>query len=38
LARNIHGVDESVSIETTLRVAQVLAPFKARWCDVEKSR
>ena len=37
-ARNIHGIDESVSIESTLRVAQVLALFMARWCGVEKSR
>jgi hypothetical protein len=32
------GIDESVSIESTLRVAQVLALFMARWCGVEKSR
>jgi len=37
-ARNIHGIDESVSIESTLRVAQVLALFMARWCGVEKAR
>ncbi len=37
-ARNIHGIDESVSIESTLRVAQVLALFMARWCGVEKSQ
>ncbi|HEX7953947.1 MAG TPA: ArgE/DapE family deacylase [Burkholderiales bacterium] len=37
-AQNIHGIDESVSIESTLRVAQVLALFIARWCGVEKSR
>jgi acetylornithine deacetylase len=37
-AQNIHGIDESVSIESTLRVAQVLALFMARWCGVEKSR
>jgi acetylornithine deacetylase len=37
-ARNIHGIDESVSIESTLRVAQVLALFIARWCGVEKAR
>ena len=37
-AQNIHGIDESVSIESTLRVAQVLALFMARWCGVEKAR
>jgi acetylornithine deacetylase len=37
-AQNIHGIDESVSIESTVRVAQVLALFIARWCGVEKSR
>ena len=34
-AQNIHGIDESVSIESALRVAQVLALFMARWCGVE---
>ena len=37
-AQNLHGIDESVSIECTLRVAQVLALFRARWCGVEKAR
>jgi len=37
-AQNIHGIDESVSIESTLRVAQVLALFMARWCGLEKTR
>ncbi|MEO8007789.1 MAG: ArgE/DapE family deacylase [Betaproteobacteria bacterium] len=37
-AQNIHGIDESVSIDSTLRVAQVLALFMARWCGVEKTR
>jgi acetylornithine deacetylase len=37
-AQNIHGIDESVSIESTLRVAQVLALFMARWCGVEKAQ
>jgi acetylornithine deacetylase len=37
-AQNIHGIDESVSIESTLRVAQVLALFMARWCGMEKAR
>ncbi len=37
-AQNIHGIDESVSIASTLRVAQVLALFMARWCGTEKTR
>ena len=37
-AQDIHGIDESVSIERTLRVAQMLALFMARWCGVEKSQ
>ncbi len=37
-AQNIHGIDESVSIESTVRTAQVLALFMARWCGVEKAR
>ena len=37
-AQNIHGIDESVSIESTLRVARVLALFMSRWCGVEKAR
>jgi len=37
-ARNIHGIDESVSIDSMLRVAQVLALFIVRWCGVEKAR
>ncbi|HVY06833.1 MAG TPA: ArgE/DapE family deacylase [Burkholderiales bacterium] len=35
-AQNIHGIDESVSIESAVRTAQVLAIFMARWCGVEK--
>lgn len=37
-AENIHGIDESVSIESTVRVAQVLALFMAQWCGVEGSK
>lgn len=36
-AQNIHGIDESVSLASTLRVAQVLALFMARWCGTEKA-
>jgi acetylornithine deacetylase len=34
-ATNIHGIDESVSLESTRRVAGVIALFLARWCGVE---
>ena len=37
-ARNIHGIDESVSIKSMNRVSAVLALFIARWCGVEKIR
>ncbi|MBI1395218.1 MAG: ArgE/DapE family deacylase [Betaproteobacteria bacterium] len=33
---HIHGIDESVSLESVRRVTQVLALFVARWCGVEK--
>ena len=35
LARNIHGVDESVSLASMLRVATTLAQFIHDWCGVE---
>ena len=31
-ARNIHGIDECVSLESTLNIAKVLAVFIANWC------
>lgn len=34
---HIHGIDEWVSIDSTLRVVDVLARFVARWCGVERS-
>ena len=34
-ANNIHGIDESVSLTSTLRVTKVLALFMARWCGLE---
>ncbi len=37
-AHNIHGIDESVSINSMKRVSAVLALFIARWCGVEKIR
>lgn len=37
-AQNIHGIDESVSIDSMQRVSAVLALFIARWCGLEKIR
>jgi acetylornithine deacetylase len=37
-AANIHGIDESVSLESVRRTTRVLALFIARWCGLEKSR
>ncbi len=37
-AQNIHGIDESVSIESMKRVSAVLAIFMAKWCGLEKIR
>ncbi|NUA29354.1 ArgE/DapE family deacylase [Cupriavidus basilensis] len=34
-ARNIHGIDESVSIQSMVRVATTLAQFMHDWCGVE---
>jgi acetylornithine deacetylase len=36
-ATNIHGIDESVSLESTRRVAGAIALFLARWCGVEQA-
>lgn len=35
-ATHIHGIDESVSLASTLQVARVLALYVARWCGLEK--
>ena len=35
-ARNIHAIDESVSIESTVSVSRVLCEFIATWCGLEK--
>lgn len=37
-ANDIHGIDESVSLESTRKVTRVLALFMARWCGVERLR
>ena len=34
-ARNIHGIDEAVRIESMLRVTTVFALFIANWCGLE---
>ena len=33
-ARNIHGIDESVSIASMKRVATAMAQFIVDWCGV----
>lgn len=33
---DIHGIDESVSLASTLQVTKVLALFIARWCGLER--
>jgi acetylornithine deacetylase len=33
---SIHGIDEWVSIDSTMQVTQVLARFIARWCGVNR--
>lgn len=34
-ARNIHGIDESVSIDSMVRVTTTFAQFLVDWCGVE---
>jgi acetylornithine deacetylase len=34
---SIHGIDEWVSISSTMRVTEVLARFMTRWCGVAPS-
>jgi len=34
-AKNIHGIDESVSIKSMMDVTKVLAVFMAEWCGLE---
>jgi acetylornithine deacetylase len=36
-AHNIHGIDESVSLESVRHTTRVLALFMARWCGLEKA-
>ncbi|HMS78871.1 MAG TPA: ArgE/DapE family deacylase [Burkholderiaceae bacterium] len=35
---DIHGIDEWVSIDSTVQVTEVLARFVARWCGLEPGR
>ena len=35
-ADSIHGIDESVSLASTLQVTRVLALYLARWCGTER--
>ncbi|MGQ7933703.1 M20/M25/M40 family metallo-hydrolase [Paraburkholderia sp. D1E] len=35
IARNIHGFDECVSVDSMVNVATVFAHFIADWCGVE---
>ena len=34
--QDIHGIDEWVSLDSTMRVAEVIARFIARWCGVTR--
>jgi acetylornithine deacetylase len=35
LARNMHGIDEAVSLDSMKRMAATMAQFMADWCGVE---
>ena len=35
ISRNIHGIDECVSLPSVLRITQAMALFVAEWCGVE---
>ena len=37
-ALNIHGIDESVSIKSTVDVSRVICHFITQWCGIEKDR
>jgi acetylornithine deacetylase len=37
-ALNIHGIDESVSIKSTVDVSRVICHFITQWCGTEKDR
>ena len=38
IARNVHGFNESVSVESMVRVAKAYALFMVEWCGVEARR
>jgi acetylornithine deacetylase len=35
VARNIHGIDEAVSLESMARVTTAMAHFLVSWCGVD---
>lgn len=35
ISRNIHGIDECVSLPSVLRITQAMALFIAEWCGTE---
>ncbi|UXX85228.1 hypothetical protein [Roseovarius pelagicus] len=35
ISRNIHGIDECVSLSSVQRITQAMALFIAEWCGVE---
>ncbi|RLA01876.1 MAG: acetylornithine deacetylase, partial [Gammaproteobacteria bacterium] len=37
VAKNIHGIDECVSIESILHTLKAYALFISRWCELRKS-
>lgn len=37
-ATDIHGVDEKVSLDSIVRVAEVMATFIERWCGLQRRR
>ena len=37
VAENIHGFDERVDLQSTLKVTQAMALFVADWCGVEQA-
>jgi acetylornithine deacetylase len=38
IGESIHGIDEWVSIDSTMACTEVLARFIARWCGVNRRR
>lgn len=38
VARDIHGIDEKVSVDSMQRVAEVMADFTGRWCGLRRMK